>query len=144
MSTKAVLSPEQRKPGLLAQPPSDPELRKLIYSREIKDLSQDEPAQNSYIVTRVGDNIRKILDPDQNRLWFRAQITGKISEHLYAATLFGQHGILFEGTLLLKPGQAWENSQPLITVNKSCIIDLRMKMISSIKQMLLLYPHGAK
>ena len=119
VSTKAVLSPTQKKPGLIAQAPSDPELRKLIYNREASNLSQNEPAQDSFIVTRVEDAIGKILDPAQNRLWFRAQITGRISEDLFSAILSGQDGILFEGTLLLKQGWAWENSQPLITVNKS-------------------------
>ena len=116
VTSKAVFSPAQKIPGLIAQPPSDPELRKLIYSREASHLSQDEPAQNSFIVTRVEDTIGKTLDPGQNRLWFKAKITRKISEDLFAATLFGQNGILFEGTLLLKLGWAWENSQPLIKV----------------------------
>ena len=115
MTSKAVFSP------------SDPELRKLIHSREASHLSQDEPAQNSFIVTRVEDTIGKTLDPGQNRLWFRAQITGKISEDLFAATLFGQNGILFEGTLLLKLGGAWGNSQPLITVTKSNQLHNRSK-----------------
>ena len=127
VTSKAVFSPAQKIPGLIAQPPSDPELRKLIYSREVRSLSQDELAQDSFIVTRVEDTIRKTLDPGQNRLWFRAQITGKISEDLFEATLFGQNGILFEGTLLLKLGGAWENSQPLITVTKSNQLHNRSK-----------------
>ena len=127
VSSQAVFSPAQKKPGLIAQPPSDPELRKLIYSREVRSLSQDELAQDSFIVTRVEDTICKTLDPGQNRLWFRAQITGKISEDLFEATLFGQNGILFEGTLLFKLGGAWENSQPLITVSKSNQLHNRSK-----------------
>ena len=127
ISTKAVLSPAQKKPGLIAQAPTDLELRKLIYNREESELSQNEPAQNSFIVTRVEEATAKILDPTQNRLWFRAQITGKISEDLFLATLSGHDGILFEGTLLLKQGGAWENSAPLITVNKSSQLHSRSK-----------------
>ena len=72
-----MLSPTQKKPGLIAQAPSDLELRKLIYNREASNLSQNEPAQDSFIVTRVEDAIGKILDPAQNRLWFRARLQGE-------------------------------------------------------------------
>ena len=64
---------------------------------------------------------------DQNRLWFRAQVTSKVSEYTYEATIFRQNGILYEGILLLEPGLAWDNSQPLITVNKSNQLHARSK-----------------
>ena len=80
--------------------PCDPELRSLIHIRETHDgLFQEEPAQNSYVITRVNGNIAKILDPDNKLLWFRAQITGKVSEFVYAATILWKSGILFEGLL---------------------------------------------
>ena len=100
VSTKAVMSPGPRKLGLLAQAPCDPELLNLIHIRETHDgLFQEEPAQNSYVITRVNGNIAKILDPDNKLLWFRAQITGTVSEFVYAATILGKSGILFEGLL---------------------------------------------
>ena len=103
VSTRAVLSPG-KKPGLIAQAPTDHELRNLIFNRETKELSQAEPGQNSFIITRVEEDFGKILNPDQKRLWFRARITGRVvnTKHTYEAVIFGQNGISFEGTLVLE------------------------------------------